>query len=115
LCSTDGWLSFRAVPIAILRGFIVSGTSRTSSIMSMPFSKLSALHLNVVRQIEHAPEGTLRDAAVEVLVAFFLSLTALDCQHALLGRDGDVFGSEASNGKRDPVVVLADALDVVGG
>src|SRR5215204_2806793 len=51
-----------------------------------------ALHLDVVGQVELAPERTRRDALVEVLVIALLGLAPLDGEHVLLRRDGDVLG-----------------------
>ena len=38
-------------------------------------------HLDVVGEVEHALEGTRRDALIKVLVLLFLGLAALDGEH----------------------------------
>jgi hypothetical protein len=81
--------------IAIWRGFVAAGTSRTRSILSMPFSNEAAFHLHISRQVECPSERSGRDALKDILVLTFLDLAAFDRQHVRLGAKGDLAGREA--------------------
>ena len=58
--------------------------------LEQPLLEGRALHLDIVRQVEHAPERAGRDALVEVLAVSLLALGASDRQDVLLGREGAV-------------------------
>jgi hypothetical protein len=76
------------------------------------------LHLHEVGELEHALEGTRRDAAIQhlgfVLAVLIGDFLALDRQRVFLGDDGEFVLGEAGDGDGDAVVVLAGALDVIG-
>ena len=65
-------------------------------------------------QVEHAPERTRRNALVQIFAGGLLGLPALDGERVLLGCDVDVVGAKACDRQRDPVVIFAGTLDVVG-
>ena len=100
--------------MAIRRGFMASGISRTSSILSKPLSKRRALHLDIVRQVELPLEMPGRDPPVEELALGLFGLAAFDRDHVLLGRDRDLVRREARHRQRDLVTVVGEAFDVVG-
>ena len=100
--------------MAIRRGFMASGISRTSSILSRPLSKDCILDLNVVGQVELPLEVAGRDAAIQELALGFLGLAAFDGDDVLLCSDRDFIGREARDRQRDLVTVFREAFDVVG-
>src|SRR3981081_3165105 len=73
-----------------------------------------ACDLDIVGEVELAPERTSRDALEQVLVITVLYLAAFHGQHVLLCRDGDLLRLETGQSDRDAIVVLTDACDVVG-
>ena len=79
--------------IWMVRGFLLSGSSRFSSRCSRPFSRL---------------------APFTGLVAILGGLGTLHDQAVFLGLDGDVAIGKAGDGDRDAVGVFAGALDIVG-
>src|SRR5216683_7833846 len=79
-----------------------------------PVFKRCACDLDVVGEVELAPERTSRDALEQVLVITVLYLAAFHGQHVLLCRDGDLLRLEAGQSERDAIVVLTAACDVVG-
>ena len=100
--------------MAIRRGFMASGISRTSSILSRPLSKDCVLDLDVVGQVELPLEVAGRDAAIQELALGFLGLAAFDGDDVLLCSDRDFIGRETRNRQRDLVTVFREAFDVVG-
>ena len=84
------------VPISMRRGFISSGTSRTRSTVSKPFSSLASRDLHVVGQVEALLEGAGGDAAMQELPVLLLRmLVAGDKQSVLLLGDLDLVRREA--------------------
>src|SRR5260370_19814765 len=79
-----------------------------------PVFKRRACHLDIVGEVELAPERTSRDALEQVVVITVLRLAAFHGQHVLLCRDGDLLRLEAGQIERDAIVILTDACDVVG-
>src|ERR1700730_5849251 len=79
-----------------------------------PVFKRRACHLDIVGEVELAPERTSRDALEQVVVITVLRLAAFHGQHVLLCRDGDLLRLEAGQSERDAIVILTDACDVVG-
>src|SRR5258708_3223379 len=79
-----------------------------------PVFKRRACHLDIVGEVELAPERTSRDGLEQVVVIAVLRLAAFYGQHVLLCRDGDLLRLEAGQSERDAIVILTDACDVVG-
>src|SRR5882762_5888246 len=79
-----------------------------------PVFQRRACDLDVVGEVELAPERASRDALEQVLVITVLCLAAFHGQHVLLCRDGDLLRLETGQSERDAIVVLTDACDVVG-
>ena len=76
--------------------------------------------LNMVGELEAALEGTRGDALVQDLALALLGglhafLRAADGQRVLTRLDGEILLGEAGDGDADAVIVLAGALDIVGG
>ena len=90
-------LSGAAPLMEIRRGFMASGTSQDSSILSKPIVELRALHPDVVGQVELPLERPRGDAAIEVFALGRLGLVALDRHDVLLGGDRDFGGSTRSD------------------
>src|SRR6185295_8936199 len=59
-------------------------------------------------------ERASRDTLIKVLMISLIRLVALHGQHVLLSRDCDLLGPEPSERERNPIVILAGSLDVVG-
>jgi hypothetical protein len=72
-----------------------------------------ALYLDVFRQVEYAPERPHRDPLVQELAITPVGLAPFNRELVGLNSKGDVVGGEAGQRHRDPVLVLAGALDVV--
>ena len=100
--------------MAICRGFMASGISRTSSILQQPVVERGVLDLDVVGQVELPLEVPGRDTAVQELALGLFRLVAFDRHDVLLGRDRDFVGREAGHRQRDLVAVFAEPFDVVG-
>ena len=74
-----------------------------------------ALHLDKVGEIEATFERPTGDAAVEVLGLVLLLVDATsDYQRVSVNRNADLLGLEASNRKRNAVLVLTGSNDVAG-
>jgi len=71
--------------MAIRRGFMASGISRTNSILSKPF-EVGAPRLDIVRQAELPFEPPGRNTSVQELALGLLGLAALNGDDVLLGR-----------------------------
>ena len=100
--------------MAIRRGFMASGISRTSSILQQPVVERGVLDLDVVGQVELPLEVPGRDTAVQELALGLFRLVAFDRHDVLLGRDRNFVGREAGYRQRDLVAVFAQPFDVVG-
>ena len=84
-----------------------------------PVLQVGAQHLHAVRQHEHALELARGDAAVEILPALVVLLTAADDQLAFLDRNVELIAGETGDGQRDAQPfgvcrVARQPLDVVG-
>src|SRR3954454_21856176 len=85
--------------------------------VKQPVLERGVLHLHEIGKLECALESTRGDAAVQhfglrVLVGDFF---ALDRQRVFLRDDGELILGKARDSNGDAVVVLAGALDIVGG
>ena len=104
-----------ARPISILRGFSASGTSRTRSMCSRPFSRHRLGDAHVVGELEAALEGAGGDAAVQDRgLVLGLRLAAGHDELAVAGLDRELVLGEAGHREGDAVGILAGLLDVVG-
>ena len=99
--------------MAMRRGFMASGISRTNWILSKPLEG-RALDLYVVRQVELPLELAGGDALVQELAFGLFILPAFDGKDILLGRDRDLIRREARHRQRDLVAVVGMSFDVVG-
>src|ERR1700730_3846010 len=82
-----------------------------------PVVERGAFDLDVIRELERALEGTRRDALIKDFAARLLVaglFLALDRQRVFLRFDRKVVFAKARNGNRDPIGVLASALDIIG-
>src|SRR5262249_7034875 len=82
-----------------------------------PVHQRGAGDLDVVGKLEAALESAGRDALIEHLALLLVSLVLLlaaDRQRVLLGLDRQIGITKARDRDRNPVRVLAGALDVVG-
>ena len=100
--------------MAIRRGFMASGISRTSSILQQPVVERGVLDLDIVGQVELPLEVPGRDTAVQELALGLFGLVAFDRHDVLLGRDRNFVGREAGHRQRNLVAVFAEPFDVVG-
>src|SRR5690348_103637 len=84
--------------------------------MEQAVLKRSASDLDMLGQLEHALEGSRRDALIEHLAFGLvgLGLLALDRQRVLLRLDRNLGLGEAGDRDRNAIGVLAGSLDVVG-
>ena len=75
------------------------------------------LHLHEIGKLEAPLEGAGGDTAVQIAVLVggrFAGLASADEQLVRLGRDLDLVRPETGDGKRDPIAVLADPLEIIG-
>ena len=99
----------------MVRGFIASGTSRTSAIVSRPSARSAdstrtkSASSNLRSKLRLAMP-TWRNAALSCRAV----LLALHLQHVLLRGDRDLVARETGHGQRDPVAIVGDALEVEG-
>ena len=103
--------------ISILRGFMASGNLADEIDVKQAILQRSALHLDVVGELEATLESALGDAAVQdfgLLRALVLGLLGLDGQRVLARLDRELILAKAGNGHGDAIGVLAGSLDVVG-
>ena len=103
--------------MAILRGFIASGSLADEVDVQEAVLQRRARHLDVVGELEAALEGAGGDAAIEhftALLALLFVPLALHHEHVFLRLDVDVALAEACDGHGDAVGVLVAPLDVVG-
>src|SRR4051794_21614932 len=78
--------------------------------------QLGAADPDEIGKLEAALEGAVGDPHVQeiAVLAPLLAAAAGDGQHVLVRDDLDILALEAGHGKRDPVAVLAELLDVEG-
>ena len=74
-----------------------------------------ALHQDMVGELESALEAPRSDAAMQEGGVLLLgALLAANGERVLLHVDGEVVLAETGDGHGDAILVLADALDIVG-
>ncbi len=104
------------LPIAIWRGFLASGISRTRSIWSKPVLQARARHLHIIGKLEAAFEGARCDALMQDLALGVLAglLLAPHRQRVFLAFDGEIVLAEAGYGDGDAIGVFRGPLDIIG-
>ena len=103
------------VAIGMVRGFIASGSSRTRSTCSKPFSRSAPF--TTTWSASWNLRSKLRAAMPrcrKVVCSCSVLLLAANGERVLLHLDGEVALAEAGDGHADAILVLADALDIVG-
>ncbi len=104
-----------AWPMVIFFGLAASGTSRLSSISSIPSARLAPRHLDMVGQLEAALEFAARNAAINELALIALVLLASrNDQHVFMGRDVNVRHCIACDSEPDAVGILPILFDIIG-
>jgi hypothetical protein len=75
--------------------------------------KRRVLDLDIICQIELAPEVARGNTPMDIFSLFLLGFLTFDCQNILFSRDGDVVGTEARDRQRNPVAVFVKTFDVI--
>jgi hypothetical protein len=83
--------------------------------MQQTIFELCGTDLNMLSELEAALERPTGDTLIQIRLLLGVFAFSSDGQHAIAQLNVQILLAEASDGKRDPIVSLIRALDVVGG